>query len=344
LKRAFFYITGAVVLAGILGIGVSSAWFYMQIETPFYNSPTEETFVEIPRGSNTGTIAELLVEAGIIRYRIPFIAYLRFTQNAQRLKAGEYRFAGPASPKQVIERLIGGDVYYRVITIPEGLTARETIELLARNGFGKLEEMDPILRNTDWIRDMDPNAENLEGYLFPETYHFSRKADSLEIVQTMVEEFRKQLKTVLAEHPMPSGWSIPEAVTLASMIEKEVRKAEERRLVSSVFHNRLERRMLLACDATIIYAMKLAGTYNGNIRKSDLSMESPYNSYIHRGLPPGPIANPGADSLRAALDPASTDYLYYVSRNDGTHVFSKNWREHEQAVDEYQRFRSRRQQ
>jgi len=328
----------------ILGIAVSSAWFYTQIETPFYNSPTGETFVEIKRGSNTETIADQLVEAGILRNRLPFIAYLRFTNNAQRLKAGEYRFAGPANPKQITERLIKGDIYFRVITIPEGLTAQETIELLALNGFGTIEEMEPILRNTDWIRDIDPNAETLEGYLFPETYHFSRKAESRRIIQTMVEEFRKQLKTVLAEHPMIPGWSIPEAVTLASMIEKEVRKAEERPLVSSVFHNRLESRMQLACDATIIYAMKLAGTYNGNIRKSDLSMESPYNSYLHRGLPPGPIANPGADSLRAALNPASTDYLYYVSRNDGTHVFSKNYREHQQAVDEYQRFRSRRQQ
>lgn len=331
----------AVILVLAVGITLSAAWFYTQLETPYYNSPTNETFVEITRGSNTGKIADLLVESGILRNRIPFIAYLRFTDNAQRIKAGEYRFTEPANPKQITQRLIMGDVYYRAITVPEGLTAQETIELLARNGFGSLAEMEPILRNTDWIRDMDPNAENLEGYLFPETYHFSRKADSREIIKTMVEQFRKQFQAIRAELPLPAGWNIPRVVILASMIEKEVQKAEERPLVSSVFHNRLKGRIALACDATIIYAMKLAGTYNGNIRKSDLSMESPYNTYIHRDLPPGPIANPGADSLRAALNPAVTEYLYYVSRNDGTHVFSRNYREHQQAVNKYQRSGSR---
>ncbi len=342
MRRTILYVIGAAVLALVAGIAVAAGWFYTQLETPYYNSPTEETFVEVALGSNTETIADLLVEAGIIRSRIPFIAYLRFTNNAQRIKAGEYRFTGPASPKQITQRLIAGDVYYRVITVPEGLTAQETIELLARKKFGTLAEMEPIIQNTDWIRDMDPNAKNLEGYLFPETYHFSRKADSRLILKTMVEQFRTRLQTILAEHPIPAGWNIPRVVTLGSMIEKEVQKAEERPIVSSVFHNRLERRIPLACDATIIYALKLAGNYDGNIRKADLSMESPYNSYIHRDLPPGPIANPGADSLRAVLNPAETEYLYYVSRNDGTHVFSRNYREHQQAVDKYQRFRSRR--
>ena len=340
LRRLLLYTFGVALLVLVVGIAVSLVWFYTQLETPYYNSPTDETFVEISRGSNTEKIADLLVEAGIIRNRIPFIAYLRLTNNAQRIKAGEYRFVEPANPKKITQRLIEGDVYYRVITIAEGLTAQETIELLARNRFGALTEMETILRNVDWITDLDPNAKNLEGYLFPETYHFSRKADSRTILKTMVEQFRKQFRSILAEYPIPSGWDISRIVILASMIEKEVRKAEERTLVSSVFHNRLERRIPLACDATIIYAMKLAGTYNGNIRKSDLSMESPYNSYIHQGLPPGPIANPGADSLCAALSPAETEYLYYVSRNDGTHVFSRNYREHQQAVDRYQKSRS----
>ncbi|MBN2243750.1 MAG: endolytic transglycosylase MltG [Acidobacteria bacterium] len=339
MRRAILYTSAAVLLAMAAGIGSVAAWLHAQLDAPYYNAPTRETFVEIVRGSNTGQIAHLLVESGILRSRIPFLAYLRFTGGARDIKAGEYRFDGPASPKEIIGRLIRGDVYYRVLTVPEGLTAAETIELIARNGFGTFEGMEPLLRNTDWIRDMDPGAENLEGYLFPETYHFGRKPDPGSIIKTMVEQFRKKFQEIRAELPMPAGWDISRAVILASMIEKEARKADERPLVSSVFHNRLDRRMPLACDATIIYAMKLRGTYNGNIRKSDLSMESPYNSYIHRGLPPGPIANPGADSLRAALNPAETEYLYYVSRNDGTHVFSKTYREHRQAVNKYQRFR-----
>ena len=342
MRRVLLCTIGISVLVLVIGTALTAAWFYTQLETPYYNSPTEETFVEISRGLSTVKIADLLVESGILRNKIPFIVYLRFTDNARRIKAGEYRFSGPASPKRITRRLITGDVYYRALTIPEGLTAQETIELLARNGLGTLVEMEPLLQNTDWIRDMDPNAKNLEGYLFPETYHFSRKIDSRSIIKTMVEQFRKQFQAIQAELPMPRGWDIPRVVTLASMIEKEVRKPEERPLVSSVFHNRLDRRIPLACDATIIYALKLAGTYDGNIRRNDLAMDSPYNSYIHRDLPPGPIANPGADSLRAALSPAKTDYLYYVSRNDGTHVFSRNYREHQQAVDQYQRFRSKR--
>jgi len=335
-------VAGAAALTVLLVIAASAAWLHLELTTPYYNAPSNEVFVEISRGLDTEKIAKLLVESGILRYRLPFITYLRFTNNAGRIKAGEYRFSGPASPKQITQRLILGDVYYRALTIPEGLTARETIELLARNGFGVIEEMESLLLKTDWISDVNPDAENLEGYLFPETYHFGRKADSAQIINTLVEQFRKQYREIVAEFPLRTGWDTSQIVILASMIEKEVQKAEERPIVSSVFYNRLERKMPLACDATIIYALKLGGTYNGNIRKVDLSMESPYNSYRNRGLPPGPIANPGADSLRAALNPAETQYLYYVSRNDGTHVFSKTYREHQRAVDRYQRSGSRR--
>jgi len=343
LKRPLLVLTGAAALTIIIGISLFAVWFYMELETPYYTSTSDETFVEIPRGLDTGKISDLLVESGILRNRIPFIAYLRFTNNAGRIKAGEYRFTGLASPKQITQRLIRGDVYYRVITIPEGLTAIETIELLARNGFGNLEEMKLVLKKTDWITDINPDAENLEGYLFPETYHFGRKADSTLIVKTMVEQFKKQYRKILSKSPPHAGWNTSRIVILASMIEKEVQKAEERTIVSSVYYNRLERRIPLACDATIIYALKLNGTYDGNIRKADLSMESPYNSYRNPGLPPGPIANPGAGSLRAALQPDKTDYLYYVSRNDGTHVFSKNYQSHQRAVNKYQRSRAGRQ-
>jgi UPF0755 protein len=334
-------VAGATALTVILVIAASVAWYHLELTTPYYNAPSNEIFVEISRGLDTENIAKLLVESGILRHRLPFITYLRFTNNAGSIKAGEYRFSGPASPKQITQRLIRGDVYFRALTIPEGLTARETIELLARNGFGVLEEMEALLLRTDWISDVNPGAENLEGYLFPETYHFSRKADSVQIINTLVDQFRKQYREIVAELPLRTGWNTSQIVILASMIEKEVQKAEERPIVSSVYYNRLERKIPLACDATIIYALKLEGTYNGNIRKVDLSMESPYNSYRNRGLPPGPIANPGADSLRAALNPAETEYLYYVSRNDGTHVFSKTYREHQLAVDRYQRSRSR---
>jgi UPF0755 protein len=340
LRRPIPLVTRAAALAIILGIITFALWLHTELETLYYEAPSDETFVEIPRGLDTGKIANLLVESGILRSRFPFIVYLRFTNNAGRVKAGEYRFQGPASPKQIIERLVGGDVYYCAITIPEGLTAIETVELLAKNGLGSMEEMLSALQQTDWIADINPDAGSLEGYLFPETYHFSRKSDSTVIIKTMVEQFRKQFQRILAQSPPHAGLNVSRIVILASMIEKEVQKAEERPIVSSVFNNRLDRRMPLACDATIIYALKLSGTYDGNIRKADLSMESPYNSYLNRNLPPGPIANPGSDSLRAALNPAKTEYLYYVSRNDGTHEFSDNYSSHQRAVDRYQRSRS----
>jgi UPF0755 protein len=221
--------------------------------------------------------------------------------------------------------------------VPEGLTAEETIELLSKNGLGNPTEMEQALLKTDWILDLDPKARNLEGYLFPETYRFSRKADSETIIKSMVHQFRVRIGKILASYPPASGWNVTRIVTLASMIEKEVKIPEEGPLVASVLVNRLEKGIPPACDATIIYAMKLAGTYEGRLRKADLGMESPYNSYLHLGLPPGPICNPGEGSLRAALRPAKTDYFYYVSRNDGTHQFSKDLQSHLHAVARFQK-------
>jgi UPF0755 protein len=255
----------------------------------------------------------------------------------RRIQAGEYLFSEASTPRQVARKLIRGEVYFRSVTVPEGLTARETVQLLAREGLGNLEKMERALLNAEWIRDLSPGAGNLEGYLFPETYRFGRKVESEAILRTMVDQFRKKFAAIAAETPGRNGLSVPETVILASMIEKEVRRTEEGPLVASVLVNRLERNMPLACDATIVYAMKLAGIYQGRLGKDDLKMESPYNSYLHAGLPPGPIANPGAAAIRAALHPAESDYLYYVSRNDGTHQFSTNYGSHVRAVNRFQK-------
>jgi len=335
LKHLFPFIVSVLIL--VVGISLPAGWIYIETEKPYYGASSEETFVEIPKGMDTGSIARLLVHYRIIRHRIPFIVFMRLTGNAELIQAGEYRFAEPASPRQIAERLVMGDNFFRAVTVPEGLTAMETIDLFLQKGLGEREEMKSALQKTEWIADIAPDAQTLEGYLFPETYHLSRKADSTQIIQTMVEQFRKQFERLIAQYPMPDGWNASRVVILASMIEKEVQKSEERPVVSSVFYNRLRLKMTMGCDATIIYAMKLLGTYNGNIRRSDLSMESPYNTYINRGLPPGPIANPGTESLIAALNPSDTEYLYYVSRNDGTHVFSKTYSEHQRAVNRYQR-------
>ncbi len=337
MRRRLLIIFSLIALFVVACITALAFWLHSELGAPYYSAQIGEVFVDIQKGATANEVASLLVHAGILKNRIPFVTYLRYTGKARQIQAGEYRFCGPDTPIRIAQRLIQGDVHFYSITIPEGLTAGETIALLAHSNLGNIAEMERALLNTDWIRDLDPKAKNLEGYLFPETYRFGRKSDSETILKTMVNQFRLRISKIMAESAAQSGWSISSLVILASMIEKEAKQLEERPLVASVLVNRLRKRIPLACDATIIYALKLAGTYKGNLRKVDMEMDSPYNSYLHLGLPPGPIANPGADSLRAALNPAETDYLYYVSRNDGTHQFSKDFRSHLQAVNKFQR-------
>ena len=322
----------------LLLTGAAFAWWVgAELTAPYYEGTPDGTFVEIPRGAGTRDIADALVGAGILRHPLPFTLYTRWTGFGRRLQAGEYRFDSPATPVQVLDRIVRGDIFSVAVTIPEGLTARETLEQVARSGVGSLAGMKAALTRTEWIRDLDPQARNLEGYLFPETYRFTRDVRSEDVVRSMVNQFRSHYERLTRLHQTSLGWNTRRIVTLASLVEKEVGKESERPLVASVFVNRLERGIPLACDPTIIYALKLAGRYDGNIRKPDLGMASPYNTYIHPGLPPGPIANPGAASLTAAIDPAKTEYLYFVSRNDGTHQFSTNYRSHSLAVLRYQK-------
>ncbi len=326
------------LLLFVLLAGVAFAWWVgSELRTPYYGGAPGETFVELPRGAGSRTIAELLARAGVLRHELPFALYVRWAGAGRRLQAGEYRFDTPATPIEVMDRIVRGDIHFVAVTVPEGLTAREALEQVARSGLGSAEELEASLAHTEWIGDLDPRARNLEGYLFPETYRFTRSARAEDIVHAMVTQFRANYEKLARQHPPGPGWNTRRLVTLASLVEKEVGNDSERPLVASVFVNRLDRGIPLACDPTIIYALKLAGRYDGNIRKPDLSMESPYNTYVHTGLPPGPIANPGMASLRAAMNPAGTEYLYFVSRNDGTHQFSTDYKSHSQAVLRYQK-------
>ncbi len=328
-----------LVLTLLLLVTLAAAvgWVVHELRTPYYASAEPETYVNVPRGAGPGTIAGLMERAGVLHTRLPFLLYIRWINGARHLQAGEYRFVTPASPVEVADRLMRGDVHYVSVTIPEGLTAVETIDQISRAGLGNLEDLGRALRRTDWIREINPSARTLEGYLFPETYRFSRHATSDEVVKALVDEFRLRFTRLTEAHPVRKGWNAGKIVILASMIEKEVRSPGERPLVASVLVNRLERGIPLACDPTIIYALKLEGRYDGNLHKEDLSVNSPYNTYIHAGLPPGPIANPGEGSLEAALCPANTEYLYYVSRNDGTHQFSRDFQAHLSAVARFQK-------
>jgi UPF0755 protein len=325
------------LLTLVAAAGLAFWWIRNELRTPYYGAGAPEVFVDIPRGASSAAIAAMLGDAGVLRHRLPFILHLRLTGAGRRLQAGEYRFDSPATPIEIADKLIRGDVFFLSVTIPEGMTARETIAWIARNGLGDLGEMEDVLRRTDWIRELDSGARDLEGYLFPETYRFSRHATSEDILRAMVERFREVLGQLVAELPQAQGRSVSSIVTLASMVEKETNLEAERGLVASVLTNRLEKGMPLACDPTLIYALKLAGKYDGDLRKADLAMDSPYNTYIHPGLPPSPIANPGAKSLRAALAPPRTDYLFFVSRNNGSHEFSRDFESHSRAVAQYQK-------
>lgn len=336
MKKSTRVFAVSILLFIIVLIGVGG-FIPFELRRSYYGASEAETFVVIPKGVGAAATAHLLADQGILRTRLPFMLYLRFSGLDIKIKAGEYRFSQKATPIEIAQKLACGDVYFRSITVPEGLTAQETIQLLSMNGFGRLDALERALERTEWVGDWASSAGNLEGYLFPETYRFGHRNNEESIIRTMTTQFQERVNRILKESPLPNGWTVPRVVILASLIEKEVKDPKEMPLVASVLTNRLNKKMPLCCDATIIYAMKLAGTYRGRLRTADLQMPSPYNSYIHMDLPPGPICNPSAAALHAALNPARTDFFYYVSRNDGTHQFSIDLQSHNSAVNKYQR-------
>ena len=232
-------------------------------------------------------------------------------------------------------------VHHHKVTIREGMTVREIAEQLEQEGFGTAELYEKAIQQTASIADLDSVAEDLEGYLFPETYLVTRSMTESEIVSAMVKTFRRLWTAERSRRAREIDLSMREVITLASLIEKETGLARERPLVSAVFQNRLRRNVRLACDPTVIYAVKRIKEYDGVISQSDLNLDSPYNTYLYPRLPPGPISNPGMESIDAALYPADVNYLYFVSTNDGSHFFSSNYRNHRQAVRQYQRSRGR---
>lgn len=311
------------------------AALYRAIHQPYRNYGQPEKLVHIRKGLSISETARLLEQQGVVRWAPLLAWYLRLT--SQPVQAGEYRFAQPLSIAETALMLQSGRVHLHRITVPEGLMMSEIINLFVRAGFGTRQRFEAAVRETRLLASLDPEAETLEGYLFPETYSLARDSREEEIVSAMVRNFlqiwtpQKQLRAETL------GMTAREVVTLASLIEKETALASERPLVSAVFHNRLRQNIKLACDPTVIYAVLQVKEYDGIIHQSDLMLDSPYNTYLYPGLPPGPIANPGVRAIEAALHPADVDYLYFVSRNDGSHHFSNSYREHSRMVMRYQR-------
>jgi len=292
------------------------------------------TFVDIAHGTGSRAIGGQLGAAGVVRSSAAF-TLVRILRPDARLEAGEYRFDHPDSAWHVFDRIVGGDVFYYELTIPEGSNMFDIAAAVDQLGFLKSGDFLKAAHNPAPIRDLAPPAPTLEGYLFPSTYRVTRQTTTAELIRMMLAEFRRQWEKL---NP-PPGTDVNATVTLASLVEKETAVPQERPTVASVYYNRLRIGMALDCDPTTIYAALLQNRYRGTIYKSDLASTNPYNTYNHPGLPPGPIANPGAASLNAALHPASTAWLYFVRKpdNSGSHAFSATLAEHDIAVNAYRR-------
>lgn len=318
----------AIFIVVMLTATASAIWVYRDLHTPIRHGKHGQ-YVEIPRGSSPAMVVNKLADEGIIKHKWPLTFYLKLTTGGSQIKAGEYDFPSPISPLGVFARLREGEQRLLRITVVEGWTRWDIANAMSRipelqvaDSHDALELMD----NVSLINDLDPKATNLEGYLFPDTYDFPPDTKPAALIAIMVKRFRKEWKPEWSERARQLNLSPREVVTTASLIETEAKLNEDRPLIASVIYNRLRKDMALAVDSTIIYASKLEGKWrnDGKVYKSDVERRSPYNTRLHAGLPPGPVASPGRSSLEAALYPAETDYLYYVrepSRNDGKHNF-----------------------
>lgn len=293
--------------------------------------PQSEQRLQLKTGSTARRIASDLQHAGIIRSRFAFLLW-HYLRGNKTLKAGEYAFERPARLVEVYDRIARGDVYFHTVVVPEGYNIFDIASVIDAAGLVRSDDFLKVaMKETALVRDLDPRAPSLEGYLFPDTYHFTRTQSAHDIAAAMVHRFRQEA------HEVGLTQDVHARVVMASLVEKETAVAEERPLVAGVFYNRLEKKMALATDPAVVYAALLNHRYRGTIYQSDLKFDSPYNTYVNSGLPPGPICNPGRQALLAAMHPAATDYLYFVSNNQGHHRFARTGSEHAANVAAYRR-------
>ncbi len=317
-------LVAALVVIGLAG----AALLATRLNSP-YQGFEQPVFLVVRRGMTSAEMAGELARNGVVRAPWEFLA-ARALQRGARLQAGEYRFYKPASPLEVLDRIRRGDIHFIELTLPEGLNIFDMAPLVEKQTGIRAADFLASARNPGPVRDLDPRAQSLEGYLFPSTYRVYRHTTAQQLCSQMLAEFR-------ARWAKAGGTDVHRIVTLASLVEREARRREEQGKVASVFANRLRIGMKLDCDPTTVYAALLENRYRGAIHQSDLASPSPYNTYRHVGLPPGPIANPGEGAIRAALAPEATKYLYFVARADGTggHYFSESLGQHAAAVRQY---------
>lgn len=311
----------ALVLLVVLAVG---GWLTWALWTPL--SPNGQKFVLLHSGYSTRRIAAELKSAGVIRSADAFVLW-HYWRHQRTLKAGEYVFDKPANAMQVHNRLARGDIYVHAVVIPEGFTMFDVAQAMQDAGLGTKDEFLKIaMSDTDLISDLAPDAKSLEGFLFPNTYEFTKTETPKDMIAMMVKQFRQ------VAHDVGLTSEVEKTVTMASIIEKETAVPEERPLVASVYYNRLAKRIALQADPSVIYAELLEGTYGGALHHADMQVDSSYNTYRHAGLPPGPIGNPGKTSLEAAMHPAESQFFYFVSDGNGHHRFAKDLEEHNRNV------------
>jgi UPF0755 protein len=340
LKRLLVFLFVLLLVAAGASLYLYQTWLRPRLEEPYATAALPVRF-EVESGQPAARILENLERLGLLRDAAVTRYYLVYAMKDPPLRAGEYEVTRPMAPRELLDKLIRGDVYVRPLKLIEGLTAFEAVDEMVKQGFGQRDAFLREIARVERIADLDPEAKNLEGYLYPDTYLFASKTSEEKVIDTLVAGFRKHWQEEVAPLRGPGSFtgslSVRQLVTLASIVEKEAGKDEERPLVASVYANRLEQGIGLYADPTIIYAKKLDGSWDGNLRRPDLQMASPYNTYVVPGLPPGPICSPAVRSLLASVQPADTAYLYFVSKNDGTHVFSETLAEHNRNVDLWQR-------
>lgn len=334
---------GLLALLLIAALGAFAGWLDSQISRPYRGHRREKVFVEIPHGTSRWGVSGILEQNDIIRSRLAFEVFSAWHYR-HPLQAGEYYFDHQVDSREVFWKISKGQIFVHTIIVPEGWTMFDIADELDRQGVCQRDDFLKEARNVSLVSDLAPGATSLEGFLFPSTYEFKHRTTCAQVAEKMVQHFRA-VWTSIAPAGGASGTleiqqlggreTVEGVITMASLVERETPNPSERPLVAGVFYNRLRRGYELQCDPTVQYAMALAGHSEKNITGQDLRIDSPYNTYRHRGLPPGPIANPGEASLRAALTPADTDYLYFVANDQGGHFFSKTLEEHNRNVARY---------
>lgn len=325
-KYTLWFVSLAILVAPVTALLI-----YIQISVPQeFLAPVK---LQVQPGSGLNQVANDLQGSGVVRSALVVKLLARWKQQGGQIQAGNYRFSEPATPGEVLDRLVQGDVEKVSLTIPEGFTLQQIIARIVEKGFGQQEKLSKLEQDTSFIHSLGIEADSLEGYLFPETYLFAPGIGEKALLAMMVSQFRDHADSKLKKEAEKLGLTAHQWLTLASIIEKETGIVAEMPLISAVFHNRLKRKIPLQTDPTVIYGIK---DFDGNITRKHLKTPTPYNTYLIRGLPPGPIASPGLAAMEAAVRPAESKYLYFVARGDGGHQFSKTLKEHNAAVRKYQ--------